>query len=54
MTHIVKEVFRPGSKSNNQEIVEIPPMIAIGVVGYNETPRGLRALKPVWAKLIGE
>merc|ERR1719400_1726876 len=29
-------------------------MIAIGVVGYIETPRGLRALKTVWAEHIGE
>merc|ERR1711978_778856 len=35
-------------------IVETPPMVAIGVVGYIETPRGLRALKTVWAEHIGE
>ena len=29
-------------------------MVAIGVVGYIETPRGLRALKTVWAEHIGE
>ena len=29
-------------------------MVAVGVVGYIETPRGLRALKTVWAELIGE
>merc|ERR1711953_945224 len=28
--------------------------IAIGVVGYIETPRGMRALKTVWAEHIGE
>ena len=31
-----------------------PPLIASGVVGYIETPRGLRALKTVWAEHIGE
>merc|ERR1711934_579046 len=33
---------------------EAPPMVCIGVVGYIETPRGLRALKTVWAEHIGE
>merc|ERR1712071_91162 len=60
MTHIVREVDRPGSKVNKKEIVEgvtiieTPPMAAVGVVGYIETPRGLRALKTVWAEHIGE
>merc|ERR1711875_203272 len=60
MTHIVREVDRPGSKVNKKEVVEActiietPPMMAIGVVGYIETPRGLRALKTVWAEHIGE
>merc|ERR1712203_616888 len=60
MTHIVREVDRPGSKVNKKEVVEAvtiietPPMIAIGVVGYIETPRGMRALKTVWAEHIGE
>merc|ERR1712128_338049 len=60
MSHIVREVDRPGSKVNKKEIVEgvtiieTPPMVAIGVVGYIETPRGLRALKTVWAEHIGE
>merc|ERR1739844_258584 len=49
-----------GSKNNKKEVVEAvtiietPPMIAVGVVGYIETPRGLRALKTVWAEHIGE
>ena len=60
MSHIVREVDRPGSKVNKKEVVEgvtiieTPPMVAIGVVGYIETPRGLRALKTVWAEHIGE
>merc|ERR1712147_541949 len=60
MTHIVREVDRPGSKVNKKEVVEAvtiietPPLIAIGVVGYIQTPRGLRALKTVWAEHIGE
>merc|ERR1712201_32620 len=60
MSHIVRELDRPGSKMNKKEIVEAvtiietPPMMCIGVVGYIETPRGLRALKTVWAEHIGE
>merc|ERR1712115_426030 len=60
MSHIVRELDRPGSKMNKKEIVEAvtiietPPIMCIGVVGYIETPRGLRALKTVWAEHIGE
>ena len=60
MTHIVREADRPGSKVNKKEIleavtiVECPPLVAVGVVGYIETPRGLRALKTVWAEHISE
>ena len=60
MTHIVREVDRPGSKVNKKEVVEAvtiietPPVMCIGVVGYIETPRGMRALKTVWAEHIGE
>merc|ERR1719371_118102 len=55
MSHIVREVDRPGSKLNKKEVVEgvsileAPPMIVVGFVGYVETPRGLRALTTVWA-----
>merc|ERR1712224_587750 len=58
MTHIVREVERPGSKGGAREIVEAvtvietPPMVCVGMVGYIETPRGLRALKTVWAEHI--
>merc|ERR1712158_96101 len=44
MTHIVREVDRPGSKGGAREIVE-----AVTVI---ETPRGLRALKTIWAEHI--
>merc|ERR1712158_355143 len=60
MSHIVREVDRPGSKVNKKEVVEActiletPPVMVVGVVGYIETPRGLRALKTVWAEHIGE
>eukprot|EP01006_Ploeotia_vitrea_P047836 TRINITY_DN67170_c0_g1_i1.p1 TRINITY_DN67170_c0_g1~~TRINITY_DN67170_c0_g1_i1.p1 ORF type:complete len:392 (-),score=226.94 TRINITY_DN67170_c0_g1_i1:173-1348(-) len=56
MTHILREVQKPGSKLNKQEtveavtIIETPPLVAVGVVGYVETPNGLRTLTTVWAK----
>merc|ERR1712124_111368 len=58
MSHIVREANRPGSKLNKKEVVEAvtvietPPMVCVGLVGYIETPRGLRALKTVWAEHI--
>jgi len=60
MTHILREADRPGSKLHKKEvveavtIVETPPMVAIGVVGYVETPKGLRALTTVFAEHINE
>lgn len=35
-------------------IVETPPMIVVGVVGYVETPRGLRTLTTVWASHLSD
>eukprot|EP00921_Rhytidocystis_pertsovi_P003246 GHVQ01005464.1.p1 GENE.GHVQ01005464.1~~GHVQ01005464.1.p1 ORF type:complete len:398 (+),score=35.96 GHVQ01005464.1:99-1292(+) len=55
MTHIVREVDKPGSKLHKKEVVEAvtvvecPNMVVVGLVGYIETPRGLRALTSVWA-----
>jgi large subunit ribosomal protein L3e len=60
MTHIVRDVDRPGSKMNKKEIVEgvsileAAPMVVVGFVGYVETPRGLRALTSVWAGHLNE
>merc|ERR1711997_936377 len=60
MTRIVREANRPGSKVNKKDIVEAvtiietPPMVAVGLVGYIKTPRGLRALKTVWAQHLSE
>jgi len=56
MTHIVRDLDRPGSKMHKKEIVEgvsimeAPPMIIVGVTGYIRTPRGLRCLATVWAQ----
>jgi len=55
-THILRDVDRPGSKAHKKEVVEAvtvlecPPMIVVGMVGYYETPRGLRTCKTVWAQ----
>ncbi|KDD74530.1 ribosomal protein L3 [Helicosporidium sp. ATCC 50920] len=60
MTHILRDVDRPGSKLHKKEVadavtvVETPPMVVVGVVGYVKTPRGLRALRTVWAEHLSE
>jgi len=60
MTHIVREVDKPGSKLHKKEvleavtIIETPPMVVVGVVGYVETPQGLRSLTTVWAQHLSE
>merc|ERR1712193_370583 len=52
---IVRDVNKPGSKLHKKEtvesvtILETPPMVVVGIVGYIETPNGLRALTTVWA-----
>ncbi|KAB0368450.1 hypothetical protein FD755_020216 [Muntiacus reevesi] len=60
MTHIVREVDRPGSKVNKKEvveavtIVETPPMVTVGIVGYVETPQGLWTFKTIFAEHISD
>ncbi|GAQ92505.1 ribosomal protein L3 [Klebsormidium nitens] len=60
MTHIMRDVDKPGSKLHKKEtceavtIVETPPMVIVGVVGYIKTPRGLRSLATVWAQHLDE
>lgn len=60
MTHIVRAVDRPGALMHKREvvdavsIVETPPMVVVGVVGYVETPMGLRALTTVFAEHLSE
>jgi len=56
MTHIQRTVDKVGSKLHKKEvveavsIVETPPMIVVGVVGYVATPSGLRTLTTVWGQ----
>merc|ERR1712129_347481 len=60
MTHVVRSVDRPGALMHKREVVdavtglETPPMIVVGVVGYVETPSGLRALTTVFAEHLSE
>jgi large subunit ribosomal protein L3e len=60
MTHVVRDLDRPGSKMHKKEVVEAvtvieaPPMVIVGLVGYMATPRGLRTVTTVWAEHLGE
>merc|ERR1719337_53702 len=61
MTHCVKyQERREGKKIIKKDVVhatsvvECPPMKIIGMVGYIETPRGLRTLSTVWAQQIDQ
>ena len=60
MTHVVREIDRPGSKLHKKEaveavtVLEAPPMVVVGVVGYVSTPNGLRTLTTVWASHLNE
>jgi len=55
-THICRDVDKPGSKAHKKEVVEAvtiiecPPLIVCGLVGYIETPRGLKSISTVWAQ----
>lgn len=60
VTHVLRDVIRPGSKLNKNEaveavtILETPPMVVVGLVGYSETPTGLRAFSTVWATHLSD
>jgi len=60
MSHVVREIERPGSKLHKKEavesvtILETPPMVVVGVVGYVATPHGLRTLTTVWATHLSD
>jgi large subunit ribosomal protein L3e len=59
-THILREVNRVGSKLHKKEtvemvtIIETPPLVVVGLVGYVQTPRGLRTLTSVWSQHLSE
>jgi len=54
MTHVV----RAGSRLNKKEtvepvtIIETPPMVAVGVIGYKETPQGMKPITTAWASFV--
>merc|ERR1719510_2855993 len=56
----MRELTKPGSKAHQKDIVECvtilecPKMVGIGMVGYQQTPNGLRAVTTVWADNIEE
>jgi len=60
MTHIVRDVDKLGSRLNKKEtveavtILETPPMVIVGAVGYIETPKGLRTFKTVFSEHLSE
>jgi large subunit ribosomal protein L3e len=60
MTHIVRDLDKPGSKAHKKEIVqgvtivETPPMVVVGIVGYVKSYRGEQTYKTVWAQNISE
>jgi len=60
MTHIVRDLDRPGSKAHKKEVVEAvtiietPPLVVVGLIGYVKTPRGLRPLTTVWAEHLSD
>ena len=60
MTHIVREVTKPGSRLHKKEcveavtIIECPKMVVVGIVGYIKTPRGLKAVKTLFAEKLSE
>jgi len=60
MTHILRDVEKPGSKLHKKEsceavtILEAPPMVVVGVVGYVKTPTGPRTLDTVFAQHLDE
>jgi large subunit ribosomal protein L3e len=60
MTTTVRDLDRRGSKMDKREIVEAvtvvdtPPLVVVGVVGYVNTPRGLRSLTTVWAEHLSD
>lgn len=60
MLSILQCLYNKLSESNKKEIVEAvtiletPPMVVVGAVGYIETPKGLRTFKTIWAEHLSE
>ncbi|VEL13594.1 unnamed protein product, partial [Protopolystoma xenopodis] len=60
MTHVVRDVDRQGSKVHKKEVVEpvtiieCPPLVIVGIVGYIRTPKGLRTFKTIWSEHLSD
>uniref|UniRef100_A0A8C5GEM3 Ribosomal protein L3 like n=1 Tax=Gouania willdenowi TaxID=441366 RepID=A0A8C5GEM3_GOUWI len=60
MTHILREMHRTGLKQSKREevepvtVIETPPVIVVGIVGYIKTSRGLRSLKTIFAEHLSD
>jgi large subunit ribosomal protein L3e len=60
MTHVLRSVNRANSRLNKKDalesvtVVEVPPLVGIGIVGYKETPQGLKPITTAWAAQVGE
>jgi len=60
MTHVVREVHKPTSRLHKKEvveavtIVECPRMTCVGMVGYIQTPRGLKKVNTLFAQNLSE
>lgn len=58
MTHVLRDVVRANSRLNKKEacepvtIIETPPMMAIGIIGYKETVQGLKPVTTAWASFV--
>lgn len=60
MTHIIRDVDKPGSKLHKKEtcepvtIIECPPLVIVGLVGYGMTHRGPRTIGTVWSQHLSD
>lgn len=60
MTHVVRDLDRPGSRAHKKEIVEpvtiieTPPMVVVGIIGYSLTAKGLKGYKTIWAEHLSD
>lgn len=59
-THVMRLMDHRGSTLHNQQaidtatILDTPPMVCCGIVGYARTPAGLRPVSTVWAAHLSE
>ncbi|XP_034566880.1 60S ribosomal protein L3-like [Notolabrus celidotus] len=60
MTHTLREMHRVGLKQSKREeveavtIIDTPPIMVVGVVGYIKTVRGLRSFKTIFAEHLSD